>query len=150
MELGYFGSTGFQKLSPSETNVAFETHLTDQEIAENQMLLHGSGVAAADVDGDGLTDLYFAQLNGPNKLYRNTGNFQFEDITDRAGVAHEDVYSTGVLFADIDGDGDPDLLVITMDGPMGVYLNDEDLDQKGVQYVKFRLGPGTGRKTEAV
>lgn len=145
VELGYFGGTGFEKLEASQTNLAFEVFLTPEEISENQMLLHGSGVAAADVNGDGLVDLYFGQLNGANKLYRNKGNFQFEEITDMAGVAHEGYYSTGVLFADIDGDGDQDLLVNTMEGPIGVYLNDGS--GKFEQIENSGLGEGDGGAT---
>ncbi len=148
VELSYFGSTGFEKLESSQTNIAFEVFLTPEEISENQMLLHGSGVAAADVDGDGLVDLYFGQMNGPNKLYRNTGNFQFEDITPKAfgaGVAHDGFYSTGVLFADIDGDGDQDLLVNTMEGAIGVYLNDGS--GKFAMIKESGLGEGDGGST---
>lgn len=145
VSLSYFGGSGFDKLAASETNVSFEVYLTPEEISDNQMLLHGSGVAAADVDGDGLVDLYFGQLNGPNKLYRNKGNIQFEDITEQAGVAHEGYYSTGVLFADIDGDGDQDLLVNTMEGAIGVYLNDGS--GKFEQVENSGLGEGDGGAT---
>ena len=48
---------------------------------------HGTAVAAADVDGDGRLDLYFANQAGKNSLYRNLGGGRFEDITARAGVA---------------------------------------------------------------
>ncbi|MDR8390083.1 FG-GAP-like repeat-containing protein [Aliifodinibius sp. S!AR15-10] len=121
---GYFGETGFESLSPSETNINFENQITDQQIAENRHYLNGSGVAAGDVDGDGLTDLYFTGLNTPNKLYKNMGGMQFEDITDKAGVAHNDYYSTGAVFADIDGDEDLDLLVSAMHKENVLYIND--------------------------
>lgn len=42
------------------------------------MLLHGPGVATGDVDGDGLTDLYLAQLNGANKLCKDDSDFTLE------------------------------------------------------------------------
>ncbi len=41
------------------------------------------GVALGDVDGDGWTDVYLARLEGDNALYRNLGNWRFEDITAR-------------------------------------------------------------------
>src|SRR6185369_10949927 len=64
---------------------------------------HGTAVAAADVDGDGRTDLYFVNQAGPNGLYRNLGDGRFEDITATAGVAVGDRACVAASFADIDG-----------------------------------------------
>ena len=71
------------------------------------------GISVGDADGDGLDDLYIAQPAGlPNRLYRNRGDSTFEDITDRAGVAVLDDTAQS-LFADVDNDGDQDLVVAT-------------------------------------
>ena len=118
------GRTGFEKLDPSTTDITFENHLTKDEIDENQHYMNGSGVAAGDIDGDGWTDLYFASLNGPNRLYKNKGGFEFEDVTEVAGVGHEEHRSTGTVFADVDGDGDLDLLVGSISKGVSLYLND--------------------------
>lgn len=75
---------------------------------------HGNGITAADVDGDGLEDLYFTNQLGSNRLYRNLGEGRFVDITEAAGVAVEDRVSVAAAFADIDNDGDPDLYVTTV------------------------------------
>lgn len=75
---------------------------------------HGNGVAAADVDGDGLTDLFFVSQLGSNGLFRNKGDGTFEDITEIAGVAISDVVGVAAAFADIDNDGDPDLFLSTV------------------------------------
>ena len=48
---------------------------------------HGTAIAAADVDGDGRPDLFFANQRGGNQLWRNVGGGRFADITAQAGVA---------------------------------------------------------------
>lgn len=121
---GYFGSTGFERLSPDTTDIFFSNDLNEKDIIENQHFLNGSGVALGDINGNGLVDIYFASIKGPNKLYKNLGGFQFEDITDEAGVSHEDYYSTGVVFADVNGNGALDLLVASLGQGTSLYLND--------------------------
>ncbi len=75
---------------------------------------HGTGLAVADVDGDGLLDIYFVNQQGGNQLWRNLGNGKFENITARAGVGLVDRVSVGASFADVDNDGKPDLFVTTV------------------------------------
>ena len=55
-------------------------------------------------------------MDGPNVLYRNLVGWRFEDVTEAAGVAAPDRFSTGAVLADLDGDGDLDLLVTAMGG----------------------------------
>ncbi|MEX0769086.1 MAG: FG-GAP-like repeat-containing protein [Balneolaceae bacterium] len=118
------GGPGFNLLSSSQTNIQFQNELSERFIAENRFYLNGSGVAAADVDGDGLTDLYFARLDGPNKLYQNLGGYRFRDITEQAGVSHDGFNSTGVAFADVNGNGFPDLFVSSLTDGNALYIND--------------------------
>jgi len=75
---------------------------------------HGSGVCSADVDGDGLPDLYLVTQLGSNQLWKNQGNDRFTDITRAAGLEMPDAIAVGCSFADIDNDGDPDLFVTTV------------------------------------
>jgi hypothetical protein len=111
-------------MSPDQTGITFTNQLSKEGAAANQILLNGSGVAAGDVDGDGWCDLYFCRLEGANVLYRNLGGWRFEDITALAGVACPGQYSTGAVLADIDGDGDLDLLVNSIGGGTRCFLND--------------------------
>jgi hypothetical protein len=75
---------------------------------------HGTGIAVADVDGDGRLDVYFVSQVGGNALWRNAGGGRFEDITREAGVAMADRVNVTASFADTDNDGDPDLYVTTV------------------------------------
>src|SRR4051812_5889756 len=75
---------------------------------------HGSGVCAADVDGDGLADVYMVTQLGTNELWKNQGSGRFTNITRSAGLEMPDAIAVGCSFADIDNDGDPDLFVTTV------------------------------------
>ena len=81
-------------------------------------------MAAGDVDGDGLCDLFFCGLSGGSRLYRNLGGWHFEDITARAGITCTNLDATGAVFADINGDGHLDLLVNSIGGGTHVFIND--------------------------
>jgi len=121
---GALGRTGFKRLPASTTNIRFRNEVRRELIAANRHYLNGSGVAAGDIDGDGLVDLYFARLDGPGKLYKNLGGFRFEDVTEAAGVAHDGYDATGATFADVDGNGHPDLLVTSLSKGNVLYMND--------------------------
>jgi hypothetical protein len=107
---------------------------------------HGTGVAVADVDGDGLEDIYFVNQLGGNELWKNLGNGKFRNITKEAGVALADRVSVGASFADIDNDGDQDLFVTTVRGGNVLFENDgkghfTDISKSaGVDYVGHSSG----------
>ncbi len=81
-----------------------------------------NGLAAGDIDNDGLDDLYICQPAGlPNRLYRNRGDGTFEDVTETAGVGVLDGTACA-LFADFENKGVQDLLVVCGSGPL-LFLN---------------------------
>jgi Tfp pilus assembly protein PilF/peroxiredoxin len=81
------------------------------------------GVSVGDADGDGREDLYVAQPSGlPNRLFRARGDSTFEDVTERAGLGVLDDTAQS-LFADVDNDGDQDLVLATATKPL-LFVND--------------------------
>ena len=82
-----------------------------------------NGVSVADIDNDGLDDLYICQPAGlPNRLYRNRGDGTFEDITEQSGLGILE-NTACALFADYDNDGRQDVILVRTNGPQ-LFLND--------------------------
>ncbi len=109
----------FTLLSPRHTGIDFINRVIDNDtlnIIRYLYFYNGGGVAAGDINNDGLPDLFFTGNLVENKLYLNTGNFRFRDITRQAGLAGSQNWTTGATMADVNGDGLLDLYVCEVGG----------------------------------
>lgn len=132
----------FIKLPSSKTNIDFANNLEKKDLFNILYFLNyydGGGVAIGDINNDGLPDIYFtANSKGHNKLYLNKGNFEFEDITEKAGVAGISDWCTGVTMADVNGDGLMDIYVCSVQGEHDLHGRNE-----------LFINNGNGRFTES-
>jgi len=124
----------FEQLDASRTGISFVNRLPDDtafNILNYLYYYNGGGVAVGDINNDGLPDLYFTSNRGSNRLYLNKGDYRFEDITERAGVADSVGWKSGVTMADVNGDGYVDIFVsgvsyLGMHGRNVLYINNHD------------------------
>lgn len=134
----------FTEISPSYSNVNFRNDIKetkDQNILTYEYLYNGGGVAIGDLNNDGLPDVVFTGNMTPNKLYLNKGNLKFEDVTNKAGVTGRNKWKTGVVMADVNGDGLLDIYVCysgpgdSLNRSNELYIN-HGVDENGVPHFK--------------
>jgi hypothetical protein len=84
----------------------------------------GTGVTIADYDCDGRPDIYIVNKCDENRLYRNLGDWKFEDVTGSAGVSEPaGAWNQAAAFADVNNDGRPDLYVTRTGAPNLLFIN---------------------------
>lgn len=114
--------TRFELLTSDQTGISFQNKLEEtpqMNVFTYLYFYNGGGVAAGDLNGDGLPDLYFTANLDSNRLYLNNGDFKFTDITVPANVSGKKGWTTGVTMADVNGDGKLDIYV----SQLGDYKN---------------------------
>ncbi|WP_194776456.1 VCBS repeat-containing protein [Pararhodonellum marinum] len=144
--------TLFTLMSSETTGIDFNNSLQSSpelNILEYLYFYNGGGVAVGDINNDGLVDIYFNSNQGENKLYLNKGNFNFEEISQSAGVTGDGGWSTGVTMADVNGDGLLDIYVCQigdykgLKGKNKLYINNGDLtftekaSEYGIDFIGF-------------
>lgn len=104
----------FRLVPTNESGIDFENRLIEtgeENIIEYLYFYNGAGVAAGDLNNDGLVDLYLSSNQESGKLYLNKGAFQFQELTASSGIVIPKGWTTGVAMADVNADGWLDLYV---------------------------------------
>ena len=148
------GATLFTKLSPEQTGIVTENNFADPKMWNEhyQELIFGevgTGIAIGDYDGDGRPDVFVVSKTGPCRLFRNLGNWKFEDVTEKAGLGGAtgwmntakswiglggdnpaadtpDHWKQGATFVDVNNDGWLDIYVCRFGAPNLLYINQGD------------------------
>lgn len=135
----------FEKISASESGITFSNRIvadvsTQENLFDFDFFYNGAGLGIADLNNDGLQDIFFAANQRKNTLYLNKGKLTFEDISEQAGINENKHWANGVSFADVNQDGFLDIYVC-QGGPRGninngierrnlLYINQGDLSFK--------------------
>ncbi|HTR32003.1 MAG TPA: VCBS repeat-containing protein [Puia sp.] len=125
----------FELLPGSKTGIDFVNNVVDTKdfnVFKYRNFYNGGGVAIGDVNNDGKPDIFLVSNQGESKLYLNKGNWQFEDVTKKAGLTSPHRWHTGVTLADVNGDGWLDIYVCNSGEIAGdnraneLYINQKD------------------------
>ena len=122
-----------ERLSSNKTNVHFINSIKeniDNTMLNNNNIYAGGGVAIGDINNDGLQDFVVISNQDKPGLFLNTGNFEFEDITDSAGLSKSIGWNTGVVMEDVNADGFIDIYI-----SKGIYTDKEPSIRMNLLYI---------------
>ncbi|MEJ2583857.1 MAG: VCBS repeat-containing protein [Robiginitalea sp.] len=122
------GGDLFEEPGPGKTGIGFTNSITETDalnILDYLYFYNGGGVAVGDIDNDGLPDIFFSGNQVKNKLFRNKGNLEFEDISAKAGIEGNSSWNTGAVMGDVNADGLLDIYVCAVVGINGFTGHNE-------------------------
>ncbi|MDW3646504.1 MAG: VCBS repeat-containing protein [Bacteroidia bacterium] len=127
----------FEKIPASESGITFNNRViadvaTKENLFDFDFFYNGAGLGIADLNNDGLQDIFFAANQKDNALYLNRGKLKFEDISTSAGINDNKSWSNGVSFADVNQDGFLDIYVC-QGGPKGDVNN--GIERRNLLYI---------------
>ncbi len=137
------GTTLFDQLGPERTGIDFtrEWKPPAKWAAEISGSFTGAGVCLGDFDRDGDADIFLSRMTDGGRLYRNLGDFKFEDVTEEMGMASPGLWGAGCTWVDVDGDGWLDLYLCAFDGANRLFMNQGGKgfeDQAGAYGLDFK------------
>src|SRR5665213_74221 len=138
------GPVAFELLNDTQTGLHFQNKLTPTQqfnIFKYLYFYNGAGIGAGDFNNDGKIDLFFSSNQGENKLYLNTGNLHFKDVTTEAKIPNDGGWSTGVSVVDINNDGLLDIYICRVGDYLTLHSHNQllicqGIDKNGVPYYK--------------
>ncbi|MDB4438338.1 FG-GAP-like repeat-containing protein [bacterium] len=121
------GATMFDRMEADRTGIDFtrEWKPPAKWAAEISGSFTGGGASLGDFDRDGDTDIFLSRMTDGGRLYRNLGDFKFEDVTEEMGMASPGLWGAGCTWVDVDGDGWLDLYLCAFDGANRLFMNQE-------------------------
>jgi hypothetical protein len=139
------GKSMFAELAPEVTGVVTQNNYADpvtssggrtdprvwaDRIHEFDVGAVGTGIAIGDFDGDGRPDIFVVSKTETCRLFRNLGDYKFEDVTEKAGVGDKgeaaSIWKQGATFVDVNNDGHLDIYVCRFNAPNLLYINQGD------------------------